>query len=109
MSRKVFLVVVSVIATTVGTLAALLPAALLESKGVVANAAANVWMREVGIALIAMGFIAFRVRGQPDSPTLRAFMPGNAGWQLGRAGVRALYPEAPETGVARHRSRTTAP
>lgn len=56
---------------------------LLESKGVLSNAAANVWMREVGIALISIGIVAFLLRGHPDSPTLQAFLVGNAVLQLG--------------------------
>lgn len=83
MSRKSFLALVSAIAMAVGSMALFLPAVLLESKGVVGNAAANVWMREVGIALVSMAVIAFTVRGHPDSPTLRAFLIGNAVLQLG--------------------------
>ncbi|HYW56120.1 MAG TPA: hypothetical protein VE934_04120 [Polaromonas sp.] len=83
MSRKVFLTVVSFIATAVGSAALFLPAALLESKGVVPHAATIVWVREVGVALIAIGLVAWMVRGHPDSPTMRAFLMGNAVLQLG--------------------------
>jgi hypothetical protein len=83
MKRKSFLALVGAIAMCVGGVALFLPAALLESKGVAANAAANVWVREVGIALVSIGVIAFSVRGHPDSPTLRAFLIGNAVLQAG--------------------------
>jgi hypothetical protein len=83
MNRKSFLTLVSAIAMLVGTVALLLPAALLDSKGVAPNAAANVWAREVGIALISIALIAFIVKGHPDSPTMKAFLIGNALLQLG--------------------------
>jgi hypothetical protein len=83
MSRKTFLTLVAFIALGIGGIALLMPATLLESKGVMANAAANVWMREVGICLISIGIVGFVLRGHPDSPTLRAFLVGNAILQLG--------------------------
>jgi MFS-type transporter involved in bile tolerance (Atg22 family) len=83
MNRKSFLTLVSAIAMLVGTVALLLPAALLDSKGVAPNAAASVWAREVGIALISIALIAFSVKGHPDSPTMKAFLMGNAVLQLG--------------------------
>jgi hypothetical protein len=49
----------------------------------VLNAAANVWMQETGIALVSIGVAVFLLRGQPDSPTLRAFLIGNTVLQLG--------------------------
>jgi len=83
MSRKSFLTLVSIIAMSVGTVALLLPAALLDSKGVGPNPAANVWAREVGAALISIAVVAFIVRDHPDSPTMKAFLLGNAVLQLG--------------------------
>lgn len=61
----------------------ILPRQLLASKGVVPNAAANVWVREVGVLLVAIGVAAFLVRGEPDSPTLRAFLVANVIVQVG--------------------------
>jgi hypothetical protein len=66
----------------VGSVALFVPDVLLSTKGVVGNAAATVWMREVGVMLVAVGFIAWCVRDQPDSPTMRAFLWGNALLQL---------------------------
>jgi hypothetical protein len=83
MSRKTFMTLASIVAMAVGALAVLSPAALLESKGVVANPAANVWVREVGVALLAIAFMAFRLRTAPDSPALQAFLFGNAALQIG--------------------------
>jgi hypothetical protein len=83
MNRKIFLTLVSLIAASVGTVALAVPGVLLLSKGVLDNPAANVWVREVGAALISMAYIAFLVRGHPDSPTMKAFLMGNAIFQLG--------------------------
>ena len=87
MYRKRFLSFATLVALGVGTVATLFPAALLESKGVVPTAATCLWMREVGVMLVAMGVIFVRVRTQPDSPTLRALMAGNLLIQLGLLGV----------------------
>ena len=83
MNRSLFLTLASIVAVIVGMLALLQPALLLESKGIVSNPAANVWMRETGIAPVSIGIVAMLLRGRPDSPTLRAFLIGNAVLQLG--------------------------
>jgi len=83
MNRSRFLTLASIIALAIGTFALLQPALLLQSKGVELNAAANVWMQETGIALVSIGVAAFLLRGQPDSPALRAFLIGNAVLQVG--------------------------
>jgi hypothetical protein len=83
MSRKSFLTVVSIIALGVGWFALLAPATLLASKGVAPSEAADVWVREVGIAIVAIGVATFLVRDHGDSPTLRAFLVGNAILQMG--------------------------
>ena len=70
--------VVSLISLAVGLIALGLPFAVLESKGVVPNGAAIVWVREVGVLLLALGTIAFAIRKHQDSSTLRAFLIGNA-------------------------------
>jgi hypothetical protein len=83
MRRKTFLTVAAAIAVIVGAVALFAPTVLLDSKGVAPSAAANVWMREVGIAILAIGVASFLVRGHDDSPTLRAFLVGNAVLQVG--------------------------
>ena len=83
MTRKTFLGIASFIAVAVGTFALIFPGILLESKGVAENAAANVWVREVGILLIAVGTAAFLYRSHEDSPTLKAVFIGNIILQLG--------------------------
>jgi hypothetical protein len=82
--RTTFLTLSSLIALAVGAFALALPHALLESKGVsLPNHAAAVWVREVGITILALGVILFLVRKHADSPTLRAVLFGNAIVQLG--------------------------
>ncbi|HVZ71636.1 MAG TPA: hypothetical protein VHJ20_04615 [Polyangia bacterium] len=83
MSRSTFLTLVAAVAFAVGALAALAPAVLLASKGVAADAAAAVWVREVGVALLGLAVASFGLRRQPDSPGLRAFLLGNLVIQLG--------------------------
>lgn len=83
MSRKTFLSLVAAVALAIGVFALFFPAALLASKGVAPSAAAEVWVREVGIAIAALGVAAFLMRGAPDSPALRAFLVGNLVLQLG--------------------------
>jgi hypothetical protein len=82
MKRTTFLSVASFIALAVGTFALIAPAILLESKGVAASAATDVWVREVGALLISVGVTAFLVRDHEDSPPLKAFFIGNIMLQL---------------------------
>lgn len=81
-SRFWFLTVASLIAISVGGIALMAPGVMLASKGIVGNAAAQVWMREVGALLLAVGVIGFLVRSHEDSATLRALLWGNALLQL---------------------------
>jgi len=83
MTRTTFLTITSIIALAVGAFVVVAPGAVLASKGVGASAAGNLWARELGIALIAVGVVAFVVRRHADSPTLRAFLAGMALLQLG--------------------------
>jgi hypothetical protein len=83
MTRKTFLSVVGLIALVIGTFALSAPALLLAAKGVSPSEAANVWVREVGISVIALGLVTFLARGDRDSPTMRAFLIGNAVLQVG--------------------------
>lgn len=83
MKRKTFLTLVSLIELAIGAAALLSPETALEIKGVAASDAANVWVREVGVLLVAMGAITFLVRGHEASPTLKAFFVGNIIVQLG--------------------------
>jgi hypothetical protein len=83
MTRKTFLTIASTIATTVGIFALLFPVILQESKGTQPNAATYVWTSEVGLVLIAIGVMAFLIRGEENSPALRAFFIGNLIIQIG--------------------------
>jgi hypothetical protein len=89
MNRHTFLTVAGAVALAVGAVALFFPAALLASKGVT-SAAANVWMREVGVLLIAIGVMALLVRNHADSPTLRAFFIGNVIVQLALLPIELL-------------------
>ena len=62
MQQKTFLTIAAAIALAVGTVAVAVPAALLASKGTLPSAAANLWMREVGVLLVCIGVIAALVR-----------------------------------------------
>lgn len=77
-SRSLFLTFAALIAVGVGGTALLAPEVMLASKGIAGNAAARVWMQEVGAVLIAVGVTAWLVRTHEDSPTLRALLWGNA-------------------------------
>ena len=83
MQQKTFLSIAAAIALAVGTVAALFPAALLASKGTLPSAAADLWMREVGVLLVCIGVMAGLVRNHADSPTMRVLMLGNLLVQLG--------------------------
>lgn len=84
LSRSQFLTFSSAIALAVGFMALAFPHALLAGKGVASpNDAAAVWVREVGVTILALGLMMFLVRKHSDSPTLRAFLFGNALIQLG--------------------------
>jgi hypothetical protein len=78
-----FLTFAGVIALAVGTMALGFPQVLLASKGVVIGPAVVVWVREVGVALLAIGVMAMLVRRAPDSAAVRAFLVGNAVLQAG--------------------------
>ncbi len=90
MNRTHFLTLVAAIALGVAAGALLAPTQFLATKGVHANPAAAVWMREVGVALLAFGVMALRMRTVPDGPALRAFMLGNAVLQWGLLPIELL-------------------
>lgn len=54
------------------------------------SAAADVWMREVGVLLVCIGVIAGLVRKHADSPTMRVLMLGNLLVQLGLLATEVL-------------------
>lgn len=90
MQQKTFLTLAAAIALCVGTVAVMFPAALLASKGTVPSAAADVWMREVGVLLVCTGVVAGLVRSHADSPTMRVLMLGNLLVQLGLLATEVL-------------------
>lgn len=76
--RTTFITVTACIALAVGVFALALPAQLLAAKGVAPSVAAMVWVREVGVLIIALGVMSLFFRTEPDSRALRAFSIGNA-------------------------------
>ncbi len=78
MNRRTFFSLTAAVALTVGVVAFALPGAVLASKGVAPSPAAEVWVREVGALLVAIGATVASLRDAPDSATLRAFCAGNA-------------------------------
>jgi hypothetical protein len=83
MSRQYFLTTASLIAFSVGLFALIAPKTLLESKGVEPVIGTFIWVKEVGLLLIAIGIIAFSIRKHEISPTLKAFLFGNIIIQIG--------------------------
>jgi hypothetical protein len=83
MKRKTFLVLSAMIAFSVGLFALVLPGVLLASKGAASSPVTEVWIREVGVLLLATAAMVFGMRAHPDSATLRVFLLGNIGVQLG--------------------------
>ncbi len=83
MKRSTFLTLAALSAAAVGAAAITIPEQFLAGKGVVDDPGAVVWMREVGVLILASGVVAFLVRCHDDSPTLRAVLVGNALVQLG--------------------------
>ena len=96
MTRKAFLTSVGTIALAIGVFALTWPAALLASKGVAPNPVAKVWVREVGVLILASGVLTLLVRKHPDSPTLRAFLFSST---LVHAGLLPIEIAAWTTGV----------
>jgi len=83
MHRKTFLTFASLVPMLVGALALFAPAVLIVVvKGAETNGAAEVMARTVGVLLLSIGLVTFLVRGDSDSPTLRAVMIGNLVIQL---------------------------
>jgi hypothetical protein len=70
MKRATFLTIAAMIALAVGTFALTFPALLLESKGVIPNLATQLWTRETGMLLMALGGINWSMRNKDDSSTL---------------------------------------
>jgi hypothetical protein len=83
MNIKLFMTVVAASAIGVGTFGIGWPASLLQSKGADLAPATLVWVREVGILILAQGATTFLMRHQPPSKALRAFLIGGALTQVG--------------------------
>ena len=76
MHRRTFLTIVGLLGLVIGFVALAFPAVLLAGKGVPPAPAPSVWVREVGVLIIALSTIVLLVRGQPDTPAMRAVLWG---------------------------------
>jgi hypothetical protein len=94
MNRKTFLTIASLIALAVGLYALVAPELLLQSKGVEVNAGTMIWVREVGVMLVAVGLTVLMVRNHADSSTLKAVLLGNVVVQLGLLVIEPLAYQA---------------
>ena len=83
MSRQSFLTFSSVVAVGVAAFALGFPSGVLAGKGVEADRALVVWVREVGALILAAGVTTFLVRKAPDSIALRGVLIGNAVLHVG--------------------------
>jgi len=90
MKRCIFLTLVGCIAFTIGCVALFFPSVLLESKGIINNPPANVWMSEVGILLIAVGILVFLIRKEENSLALKAIFISITIIQTGLLGIELL-------------------
>ena len=59
------------------------PNIFLESKGIIDNPAACVWMTEVGILLFSTGIVLFLIRAEKSSKLLKNVFIGNIVIQIG--------------------------
>jgi hypothetical protein len=84
LGRASFLSFASFVALGIGLFALAAPEALLAGKGVAPpRDAATVWVRELGVTILALGLTLFLLRKEPLSPSLRAVLLGNAVVHLG--------------------------
>jgi hypothetical protein len=90
MSTENLLTLLSILATLVGVAALARPVPFLKSKGAQVTPAAVIWMRQVGVLILAQGITAFLLRGYPLSPAVRAFLAGAAFTQLGLLPIEIL-------------------
>ena len=78
MHRRTFLTLVGTLGLVIGLVALFFPAVLLAGKGVPPEPAPSVWVREVGVLILALSAILLLIRGQPDTPAMRAVLWGNS-------------------------------
>jgi hypothetical protein len=83
MTRRSFLTFSSLVAFAVAAFALIAPGGLLAGKGVEPSFPLLVWIREVGVMILAAGITTFLARKAPDSPALRAILIAGAVLHLG--------------------------
>lgn len=90
MKRTWFMTFAGAVALLVGAIASLAPEWVLLGKGVPAEPAVLVWVREVGVAILAIGGMSLALRRHDDSPALQVFLLGNAAHQLMLAPIEVI-------------------
>lgn len=90
MRRTWFMTLAGGVALLVGAIASLAPEWVLLGKGVPVAPAVLVWVREVGVAILAIGGMSLALRRHPDSPALQVFLLGNAAHQLMLAPIEVV-------------------
>lgn len=78
MHQRTFITIVGTLGLAIGLLALCFPAVLLAGKGVLPEPATAVWVREVGVLILGLSVILLLLRNQPDTPSMRAVLWGNA-------------------------------
>jgi len=78
MNRTTFLTIIGSLGLVIGLVALTAPSVLLAGKGVAPSAAPAVWVREVGVLIVALSAMLLVVRNHADSPTMRAVLWANA-------------------------------
>lgn len=90
MTRQLFLTFSSLVAAGVGSAALVFPETLLAAKGVAPTAELAVWMRQVGVLILASGVVTFLARAAPSSAVLRGVLLGNGLLHLGLLPIELL-------------------
>ena len=83
MNLNVLMTILSAVASFVGVFAIVRPEQFLTSKGASVTPAVVVWMREVGVLILAQGITCFLLRDEAISRPVRAFLVGAAVTQFG--------------------------
>lgn len=90
MSRKYFLLFVGCVAVAIGLFALTLPTELIVGKAVASDELAAVWVREVGVLLLAIGVLNLLARNLADSPELKLILFFDLLVQLGLFPIELL-------------------
>jgi hypothetical protein len=76
--QTIFLATAGAIGLTIGAVATFRPKLVLVGKGVRPDDAPAIWVREVGVLIMALSLLLVLVRSEPASPAVRAILWSNA-------------------------------